>query len=351
MVPIIADDKRLAIAVKLADIKALQELLITIEQRLVTLSDDPDIRKRLGDMLADDQKNLTIIENTIIQYGVKGEPRDTVVEMTDKLNDLMQSSKLSLYDKFSQLELLKHQAAMAGILVHKAAQLVGADIDAAIAPLNTVNFENRAHQEQLKGILEVLGTRELTGKEADQGLWARVQDSLAALSGVFGSVISHGEGGADMKVTDIVRMDHQKVNMLFGQIQGTNDPAKKLEFFNQLYGDLSAHAEAEDQTWYADLKRFDDSIEKAEFAYKDQDELVALLEQVKTSGIDSAEFDSRLAQLQQKVTSHVNYEEAELFAKLRQHFSDEQLREMGKQFQMAKSRYQDIRQQQMTGRS
>jgi len=39
---------------------------------------------------------------------------------------------------------------MSGIVIHKAAQKVGAEV--AIAPLNTVN-EGRA-QEQLKGMLE-----------------------------------------------------------------------------------------------------------------------------------------------------------------------------------------------------
>jgi len=52
----------------------------------------------------------------------------------------------------------------------KAAQKVGADIEVAIAPLNTVNFEGRAHQEQLKGMLEQVGVREMTGQDADQGL-------------------------------------------------------------------------------------------------------------------------------------------------------------------------------------
>ena len=68
---------------------------------------------------------------------------------------------------------------MNGIVIHKAAQVVGADLEVAIAPLNTVNFENRAHQEQLKGMLEQTGVRELTGKDAEQGLWARVQDAIA----------------------------------------------------------------------------------------------------------------------------------------------------------------------------
>ena len=59
------------------------------------------------------------------------------------------------------------------------------DLKDAIGPLNQVNFKNRAHQEQLKGVLEVLGTRELTGKNLDRSVWARAQDAVAALRGVF----------------------------------------------------------------------------------------------------------------------------------------------------------------------
>jgi len=58
--------------------------------------------------------------------------------------------------------------AMSGIMIHKAAQVVGADIEVAIAPLNTVNFEGRAHQEQLKGMLEQVGVREMTGQDAQE---------------------------------------------------------------------------------------------------------------------------------------------------------------------------------------
>jgi len=83
---------------------------------------------------------------------------------------MMQGSEMSLYDKVAQFELLKHANTMNGILVHKAGQVVGADVN--LTPLNTVNFENRAHQEQLKGIMEKVGVRELTGQEADQGLFA-----------------------------------------------------------------------------------------------------------------------------------------------------------------------------------
>jgi len=76
--------------------------------------------------------------------------------MIEQAQQMMKASEMTLYDKVAQFELLKHINAMNGIVLHKAAQVVGADVDVAIT-LNTVNFENRGHQEQLKGILEKVG--------------------------------------------------------------------------------------------------------------------------------------------------------------------------------------------------
>jgi len=45
---------------------------------------------------------------------------------------------------------------MNGIVLHKAAKLLAQTLMSQ-SPLNTVNFENRGHQEQLKGILEKVG--------------------------------------------------------------------------------------------------------------------------------------------------------------------------------------------------
>ena len=200
MVATLDDTKRSAIAVKLADMKAIQNLLIRNEQMFISAISDRDIVERFQKMLDDDQKNLGVLETIMVQYGIQAEPKETVQQFLDKLQQLMQGSELTTYEKVFQHELLKHQQAMSGLTIHKAAQQVGADVLVAIGPLNTVNFENRAHQEQLKGVLEVLGVRELTGQEADQGLWGRVQDAVAALSGAFGSAVTQTSDKKDMNV-------------------------------------------------------------------------------------------------------------------------------------------------------
>jgi hypothetical protein len=81
----------------------------------------------------------------------------------------MEGSDLTLFEKASQHELLKHQQTMTGLTIHKAAQIVGADVEAAIAPLHTINFENRAHQEQLKGIARNIRRTRTDGTRSGSG--------------------------------------------------------------------------------------------------------------------------------------------------------------------------------------
>lgn len=187
------DSKRQAIATELADLKALQELLITTEQTLMpAVSSDSEIQERFNDFLKDDQENLRTIDAVLSSFsGGAMQPRDTIRQYVDQMHQLMTGGKLSLYQKVSAHERVKHHAVMTGLIVHKAAQVAGEDVKEAIGPLNQVNFTNRAHQEQLKGIMEILGTRELTGRDPDQGVWARTQDAIAALRGAFEGIKSY----------------------------------------------------------------------------------------------------------------------------------------------------------------
>jgi hemerythrin superfamily protein len=340
MVTTLDDTKRMMIGTKLADIKAVQELLIANEQRFISEINDQDIRHRFQEMLNDDQKNMGVLETVIVQYGIKAEPKQTIREFVDKLQQLMSGSELSIFEKVFQHELLKHQQVMSGLIVHKAAQKVGADVEMAITPLNTINFENRAHQEQLKGVLEVLGVRELTGQEADQGLWARVQDAVAALSGVAGSVVTQTSSKDDMNIQDIIRLDHNKTNTLFTEILGSNDPQKIQEYFGQLYKDLSVHAEAEEQVVYPAVRPFYGEGDTQEL-YDEQAEMKQMLEQIKALSPASSEFKDKVRQLMEAVGDHIRQEESTMFAAIRNNLSSDQSEQLATQFKAAKSQIQD----------
>jgi hemerythrin superfamily protein len=341
MVATLDDTKRSAIAVKLADMKAVQELIISNEEKLLSQVNDQEIRQRLQDMLESDRKNLGVLETVIVQYGIQGEPRQVTQQLVEMTQQMMQGSDLSLYDKFAQHELFKHGQVMTGIMLHKAAQVVGADVDLAFGPLNTVNFENRAHQEQLKGMLEQIGTRELTGQEADQGLWARVQDAMAAFSGVVGSVVTQTSDKKDMNIQDVIRLDHNKVNTLFTEVGATDDPQKLQEYFGQIYKDLLAHSEAEERVVYPQVRSFYPE-DKVQELYDEQGEFRRLLDEIKA--IDPAsskdEFKSRVRSLMEAVGDHIRQEEFDMFTAINNNLSDEQSEQMATEFKAAKSEIQ-----------
>jgi hemerythrin superfamily protein len=336
MVSTLDDTKRMAIGAKLADMVAVQELLINADQKLLPAIDDPEIRDRFQHILDDDQKNLKVLNDVLVNYGVRSEANETTQKMIDEARKLMEGQELSLFEKVTQFELLKHKQAMTGILIHKAAQVVGADIEAAILPLNTVNFENRAHQEQLKGVLEVLGVRQLTGQEAKQGIWSRVQDAMAALTGVVGSASGMNEG--EMTIQNVLRMDHQKVNVLFMEILQSDDPNKIQEYFGQLYKDLFAHSKAEEETVYPTVQPFygDDTQE----LYDEQAEARQLLDKLKSMNPGSAEFKDEVKKLQAAIMDHVRQEESTMFAAIRNNCSDDQQKQMATEFKAAKEKLQ-----------
>ncbi|MEG3956755.1 hemerythrin domain-containing protein [Microcoleus sp. herbarium2] len=335
MVATLEDTKRQAIATKLADMKALQNLLIANEQLFINSCNDSELAQRFRDMLEDDRKNLGVLETTIVQYGIQAEPKETNTKMLEEVQKLMQGSDLTLFEKVTQHELLKHKQTMAGLLIHKAAQVVGADIEAAITPLNTVNFENRAHQEQLKGVLEILGVRELTGKDPDQGVWARVQDAMAAMTGIIGGAVTRTK--EEMNITEIISMDHRKTDTLFMEIASTDDPQKLQEFFGQLYKDLSVHAEAEEQVVYPAVSSYYGNTQEL---FDEQAQMKQMLAQIKALNPTSSDFKAQVKQLQTAVQDHVRQEENDMFPQIRRHLSEAQMEQMATQFKEAKSTLQ-----------
>ena len=143
-----------AIARKLADLKVLQNLMISNEEKLLEATKGNErVTDSITDMLDDDRKSIAAIEEGITELGVSSDPSDTVTNMVDAIDKMMSGSQLDLYEKIMQHEGLKHQLVMTGLLIHKAAQATDGILQKSIDPLNKVNFKNRAHQEQLKTII------------------------------------------------------------------------------------------------------------------------------------------------------------------------------------------------------
>lgn len=181
--------RKQAIATKLADMKALQNLMISNEQKLLEMSTDSEkVTETLNNILKDDYQSINQIDEAINDLGMTSGASETVMNMIEKIDQIMSGDHLALYEKYMQQEGLKHQLVMTGLLVHKAAQATDGTLQKLIDPINQVNFKNRAHQEQLKGAIYFYGVRELVGKEPETNIWSAAEDAIAALKGVFGGL-------------------------------------------------------------------------------------------------------------------------------------------------------------------
>ena len=178
-----------AIAIKLADMKELQNLMISNQQTLLkTITGEPKVIETLTKMIEDDRNSLATIDLAITDLEMSSPPSNTVTDAIDKIDSMMTGNNLNVYEKFMQHEGLKHQLVMTGLLIHKAAQASDGILQKVIDPINKVNFKNRAHQEQLKGAIYYYGVRQLVGTEPDTGVWAAAEDAIAAIKGTFGGL-------------------------------------------------------------------------------------------------------------------------------------------------------------------
>lgn len=178
----------------------------------------------------------------------------------------------------------------------------------------------------------------MTGQEPYQGLWGRVQDAVAALSGVAGSVITRTDD--EMSIRDLLRMDYTKADTLFAEILGADEPQKIAEYFGQLYKDLKVHGTAEEQVLYPAIRPY---YEHTQEIYEQTDEVMEMLDKIKPLDLASSEFKAKIEQLRTATTNHINQEEQDIFTIIRDNFSHQQQKQMSTEFKTVKSQLQEQR--------
>lgn len=167
-----------------------------------------------------------------------------------------------------------------------------------------------------------------------------MQDAVAALSGIVGSVITQNTDKQDMNIQTLIRLDHNKVNTIFTEIGATKDPQKLQEYFGQLYKDLLAHAQAEEEVVYPQVRSFYGDNDTQEL-YDEQAEMKRMLDEIKAIDPNSADiFRSRVKDLMDVVGDHIRQEESTMFAAIDKNCSTEQKEKMATDFKAAKQKIQ-----------
>jgi hemerythrin superfamily protein len=140
------------------------------------------------------------------------------------------------------------------------------------------------------------------------------------------------EQGRD--VIEVLEQDHREVEAMFQELESlkgaSTDDAKqrRKDLADQVTIELVRHSVAEEVLVYPEVEE-KVSAEEAEHARKEHAEAEETLQRLEKLDADDPAFDEELATLMAEIRHHIDDEEGEMFAHMRQVIDPDELRRLG----------------------
>jgi len=143
-------------------------------------------------------------------------------------------------------------------------------------------------------------------------------------------------------VIEILTADHREVEAMFIELEtllqtrsGTEDELRK-DLADQITIELVRHAVAEEVAVYPMVKE-KVSEEEAERAKREHAEAEETMKRLERLDSDDATFEQEIRKLMSEIREHVAEEEGEMFPRMREVFTQEELTELGKRVEAIKA--------------
>jgi len=144
-----------------------------------------------------------------------------------------------------------------------------------------------------------------------------------------------------MDALELLKEDHEKVDDLFEQIEeaeeSENGKSDKLRLFELIKTELETHTRIEETVFYPACKQYEKLRGMVEEALEEHKLVKTLLTELSAMNEGSEVFDAKLKVLQDNVEHHVDEEEDDLFPKVRDEMSQDQIDQLGAALEAAKS--------------
>jgi iron-sulfur cluster repair protein YtfE (RIC family) len=137
-----------------------------------------------------------------------------------------------------------------------------------------------------------------------------------------------------MKVTVLLRNDHETVKSLFNKFKKPGGPRAQngsKELFNEIRRELLIHSQMELEIFYPALAatssaRAAELVSEAEREHREAEKLLEELDSMNTS---DKTFESKMDELIEDVGRHIEMEEEEIFDEARKNLPESRLEELG----------------------
>ncbi|WP_373491020.1 hemerythrin domain-containing protein [Parasphingorhabdus sp.] len=137
-------------------------------------------------------------------------------------------------------------------------------------------------------------------------------------------------------MTDIftrLKQDHDRHRAMLDRVADTSgDSKERREAFEELRIDVSAHANAEEQSLYAEMLARPDLQDKGRHSVAEHEEADEYFEELVDMEFSSSGWLTRFKTLKDRLEHHMDEEENEIFAAAKQDLSDKRAEELGKIF-------------------
>lgn len=135
-----------------------------------------------------------------------------------------------------------------------------------------------------------------------------------------------------MNALTILKQDHNNVDELFTRFEqlGDGEAAEKRAVVEKIIEHLSIHASIEEQVFYPAVQDASAEAEDTLLEALEEHHVAKLtLSELEKMGPDDKRFDAKVRVLIESVRHHIEEEENELFPKVREAMTNEQLMDLG----------------------
>jgi len=139
-----------------------------------------------------------------------------------------------------------------------------------------------------------------------------------------------------MNAIELLTSDHRKIDGIFMQFQQGGSSEQFRQLFAQLYQELSLHSLAEESVVYPVLAKFEETMGDIKEVYVEHAEAKATLAELAAMDNTSSTWSQKMTRLMKDIQNHVQLEENQIFVKLRQRMTEQQLDTLGQEIQKAK---------------
>ena len=135
-------------------------------------------------------------------------------------------------------------------------------------------------------------------------------------------------------VIEVLEHDHREVEQMFAELESLRGAAteeakaRRKEVTEQVTIELVRHSVAEEVLVYPEVDK-KVSAEEVEHAREEHAEAEKTLQRLEKLGADDPAFDDELATLMAEIRHHIEDEEGEMFAHMRQVIDTDELRKLG----------------------